>query len=119
MNDHVQIEGLKVFGYHGVNRDEREHGQEFIVDIDAEVDLKDAGRSDLLGQTLDYSSVIKEVNRIVSVERFTLIEALAHRIAESVLEHDLVKAVTVKVTKPSPPIDEELDGVSVKIRRRA
>lgn len=115
--DRIHIKGLKVFGYHGVNRLEREHGQFFIVDIEARLDLFEAGLSDLLGKTLDYDALIKEVQGVVSMERFTLLEALAQRIADVVLERQMVIGTTVRVSKPSPPIEATLDSVGVEITR--
>lgn len=117
MSDKILINGLRVFGYHGVNRIEREHGQHFVVDIEARLDLREAGLSDLLGTTLDYDSVVKKVQNVVSNERYTLIEALAQRISEVVLENPEVYAVTVRVAKPKPPIEADLESVQVEIQR--
>ncbi len=115
--DHIQIVGLTVFGYHGVNRIEREKGQNFVIDVDARMDLSDAGYSDLLGRTMDYDSVVKEITRVVSAERYTLLEALAQRIADVVLEHDLVRSVTVRVAKPEVDLQADVKEVAVQITR--
>ncbi len=117
MSDKILIKGLRVFGYHGVNRIEREHGQHFVVDIEARLDLREAGSTDLLGTTLDYDSVVKKVQNVVSHERYTLIEALAQRISDVVLEYPEVYAVTVRVAKPKPPIEADLESVQVEIQR--
>lgn len=117
MADKIIIKNLKVFGYHGVNRIEREHGQHFIIDVECRLDLVEAGVSDLLGKTLDYDSLIKEVQRVVSMERYTLLEALAQRIADVTLERPQVFSVTVRVSKPTPPIEADLDSVTVEIQR--
>lgn len=117
MSDKILINGLRVFGYHGVNRIEREHGQHFVIDIQARIDLREAGLSDLLGTTLDYDTVIKKVQNVVANERYTLIEALAQRICDVVLENPEVYAVTVRVAKPKPLIEAELESVQVEIQR--
>jgi dihydroneopterin aldolase len=117
MSDKIIVKGLKVFGYHGVNRIEREHGQHFIIDVECRLDLREAGISDLLGKTLDYDSLIKEVQRAVSMERYTLIEALAQRIADIVLDHKEIFSTVVRVAKPSPPIEADLESVQVEIQR--
>lgn len=118
MADRIVVKGLKVFGYHGADRMEREHGQHFIVDIEASLDLREAGFTDLLGKTLDYGSLIKEVQRVIAMERYTLIEALAQRLADVVLKHEEVHTVTVRVAKPKPPIEADLESVQVEIKRR-
>lgn len=118
MADKIVIRGLKVFGYHGADRIEREHGQHFTVDVEASLDLKEAGFSDLLGQTLDYGSLVKELQRAIAMERYTLIEALAQRLADIVLAHEQVHTVFVRVAKPKPPIEADLEAVQVEIQRR-
>lgn len=117
MPDKITIDSLKVFGYHGVNRIEREHGQHFIVDVECRLDLSEAGVTDLLGKTLDYDSLIKDIQRVVSMERYTLLEALAQRIAEVTLSRPMIYSVVVRVAKPSPPIEADLGSVSVEITR--
>jgi len=61
--------------------------------------------------------LIKEVQRIISMERYTLIEALAQRIADVVLERDQIYSVVVRVAKPKPPIEADLESVQVEITR--
>lgn len=117
MADKIILSGLRIYGYHGVTRSEREQGQHFIVDLEASLDLKEAGETDLLGRTLDYDSLIKEVQRIVSLERYTLLEALAQRIADAALEKPQIYTVTVRVSKPKPPIEADLEAVKVEITR--
>lgn len=117
MPDKIIVRGLKVYGYHGVTRPEREQGQHFVVDVEAMLDLKEAGESDLLGRTLDYDSLIKELQRIVSMERYTLLEALAQRLADTVLERPQVYSTIVRVSKTQPPIEADLDSIQVEIQR--
>lgn len=118
MPDKIIVKGLKVFGYHGVTRVEREHGQHFIADVEVRLDLRQAGQTDLLGQTLDYDSLIKDMKRIISMERYTLIEALAQRIADLVLERPEVTSTTIRISKPRPPIEADLESVQVEITRQ-
>ena len=117
MIDKIIISGLRVFGHHGVTEDERDRGQDFLIDVEISADLTRASSSDSIGDTLDYSGVVKEVQRIVSFERFHLLEALANRIADAALENTIALSVVVRIVKPEPPIDAELDSVGVEIRR--
>jgi dihydroneopterin aldolase len=117
MIDKIVVTGLRVFGHHGITEDERDRGQDFLVDVEISADLSRASTSDAIEDTLDYSGVVKEAQRIVSVERFRLLEALANRIAEAILENPIALSVVVRVAKPEPPIDAELDSVGVEIRR--
>jgi dihydroneopterin aldolase len=117
MTDKIVIEGLRIFGHHGVGNEEREAGQDFLVDLTISADLAEAGASDDLGDTVDYSTIVKEVQRIVSTERYRLIERLAERIVDAVFEHPRALTVIVRVAKADPPIDAEVGSVGVEIER--
>lgn len=117
MGDSISLIGLKAWGYHGVLASERETGQEFIVDVELSMDLRDAGKTDLLDATLDYSIIATEVVEIIKGKPFDLIEKLAEVIAASCLSHHQVDAVKIKVHKPSAPISVEFNDVIVTIQR--
>lgn len=53
--DKIQIRGLKVFAWHGVGLEEKKKGQLFVLDVDMECDLKKAGNTDALGDTVNYA----------------------------------------------------------------
>ncbi len=74
-----------MLGIHGVLPEERERSQPFEVDIDLEVDLRRAGRSDDLVDTIDYGAVAGAVAAAVGGPRLDLLESLAERIAGAVL----------------------------------
>jgi FolB domain-containing protein len=90
-------------GRHGVGAAEREHAQRFKVDIEVEVDLSEAGRTDRLADTIDGESV-------------KLIETLAARIADGVLALAMVRAVTVRVAK-RPASMSPIEAAAVHISR--
>jgi dihydroneopterin aldolase len=79
--DRIELRGLRALGTHGVLPEERTRPQPFEVDIDLEVDLLDAGRSDDLADTVDYGTVAEAVVAAVAGPHLDLLEALAERIA--------------------------------------
>lgn len=115
--DRVIIEGLRAFGYHGVHDFEKERGQWFVLDVSAGLDLAPAARDDDLAKTVDYGALAREVRGIVESERYDLLESLAERVAAAVLERPGVTSATVRVAKPSPPMDVEVSSVGVEIKR--
>lgn len=117
MADRIVVRGLRVSGHHGVTVEERERGQTFVVDVEAHVDLAEAGRTDRLDATVDYRALVEEVRRIVSEERYSLIEGLAERIAAAVLGDPRVRTAVVRVSKPEAPIGADLETVLVEIER--
>ena len=48
MTDRIVLQGISARGFHGVLGVEKAEGQDFVVDVTLQVDLRRAGRSDLL-----------------------------------------------------------------------
>ncbi|AFV12843.1 dihydroneopterin aldolase FolB [Thermacetogenium phaeum DSM 12270] len=115
--DRIIINGMEFYGYHGVLPAERELGQPFIIDLEISCDLKEAGESDDLAKAVDYNRVFEAVKKIVTGEPFSLIEALAERIAEAVLAEYPVAEVLVRVKKPHAPLKGTFSYVAVEISR--
>src|SRR5215207_6915083 len=117
--DKILLEGMVFFGRHGTLPAERELGQPFVVDVELRLDLRPAGLSDDLTQTVDYGEVHKRAREIVEGPPVNLTETIAERIAATVLgEHPPVEAVRVKVAKPHVRLgDTLLRGSAVEILR--
>lgn len=106
-------------GRHGVLERERTEAQRFEVDVEMELDLRTAGRSDDLAETVDYRGVFEDCRTIVETRSYQLIEALAEGIAEAVLARCPAQTeVVVRVRKPQVDLGGPLDHASVEIRRR-
>lgn len=117
MHDTIEIRGLRALCYCGALAEEQARAQPFEVDLDLVVDLRQAGASDDLADTVDYAALAAEVERVVTTERFTLLERLAQRLCDVVLADDRVTAVTVVVRKLRPPLPQQADTTGVRIRR--
>jgi dihydroneopterin aldolase len=111
------LEGMVFYGYHGVRNEERSLGQRFVIDLAVWKDLRAAGASDDLAQTVNYASLYHVVAGIVTGQPLNLIEAIAERIASAVLAQFPVEAVRVCVRKPDVPIPGVLEGAAVEIYR--
>ncbi len=117
MPDTISLRGLRVFAHHGVFDEEAEHGQEFLIDVVVVISLQDAGRSDDLTDTLDYGALAVDIAERVQSERWLLIERVAERVAELVLEDTRVVMTEVTVHKPNAPIPLDLRDVAVSVQR--
>lgn len=119
MSDEVFLEGMWFYANHGVNPEERSQGQRFVVDVHLSVDLRQAGTSDDLTRTINYSSVYKRVKAIVEGPPRNLIEVVADEIATTMLaEFPSATAVTVTVRKPEVPLKGAmLDSAGVRLHR--
>jgi dihydroneopterin aldolase len=118
VSDVVELRGLRALGVCGVLPEEQLRPQPLEVDLDVLADLAPAGRSDDLDDTVDYGALCAVVERVVSTERFGLLERLAERIAEVVLSDDRVRSVVVSVRKLRPPVPQQLATVGVRIERQ-
>ena len=54
-SDIISLVGITLYGYHGARPEERTLGQRFVVDVDLEADLRNAGATDDLDATVSYS----------------------------------------------------------------
>lgn len=96
----VELEGLEIFGRHGVLEDERRDGRNFFYDISLEV--SEAALSDRLEDAVDYRDVAACVQEVSDGRQFQLIEALAGAVADAIAERFPVEHVRVRVRKPDP-----------------
>jgi dihydroneopterin aldolase len=117
MDDRILVTGIQFHGYHGVRHEERQLGQRFVVDLTLWLDLAAAAKADNLAATVDYERVCGLVVELGTGERFKLLEALAGHIASAILEKFPVRQVTVRVTKPTPPIPGIVGSVSAEVTR--
>ena len=115
--DRLLLEGMEFYGYHGDIDAERALGGRYRVDVELTADLRAAGRSDSLADTLDYVRSFQVVRDIVENRQFRLLEALAQAIADSLLEqHGRADQVRVRVAK-QPPVRGGFDRFAVVIER--
>jgi 7,8-dihydroneopterin aldolase/epimerase/oxygenase len=118
MTDRIELRAMRFEGRHGVSEAERAVPQPFEVAVELELDLEPAGRSDVLGLTVDYGAVFHLVAGIVERRSFRVLEALAEAVADAILaEQPRADAVVVRVRKLRPPIDGMLAWAGVEIRR--
>jgi dihydroneopterin aldolase len=116
MKHTVEVNGIKLYAYHGCLNEEAAIGGNYIVDVHVQTDFSEAARQDDLNQTVDYVNINKIVKREMAI-RSKLIEHVGQRIVSAVkTEINGVEAITVKVTKVTPPINGDVDNVAIIIK---
>lgn len=114
----IRICGLTLYTHHGVGEAEREVGQRMIFDLELAPSSCGATFSDDVEETIDYGEVAGLVAEVASAESFHTLERLVTVVAEAVLERfPTAASVTVRATKPTPPIPFTVDGTSVEVTR--
>ena len=95
----ILIRGLKVFAYHGCTQREKEEGQQFLIDIELEYDAARA----------------VEADDLATRDRYDLIEALASRIGEYIMQETPATLLRVRVRKPHAPLEKKVEEVAVEM----
>lgn len=112
--DKIIIKDLLVRGVIGVNDWEREVEQDILINVVLFADLRPAGMSDDVEDTVNYRSVSKMIiDHVQNSERFT-VEALAEDLAGICLQPAGVTKARVRVEKPGALRFAESVGVEVE-----
>ena len=115
-DDVILLEGIQVPAALGVTAAERSQRRPVLLDLELHGDLRRAGRSDRIRDTLHYKHVFQVVEDVAANQEHKLVEALGDRIARTVLSKFDAQAVTVTVRKPTP-ISGVLQYAGVRITR--
>jgi dihydroneopterin aldolase len=118
MSDTIFVKRLALHAYHGVMQHEAKVGQTFYIDLQLDLELGNASRTDKLKDTVSYDFVIKTVTEAFCGRRYRLVEAAAGAVADAVLARcPHVRGVRVTVHKPHAPVAATFEDVGVTIER--
>ena len=116
--DKILVRNLKICAYHGVNPEEKVDGQNFVLDIDAYVDISVPCVTDNVDDTVSYAKIIKETVKIFTSQKDDLLERAAQRVADGLFESfDKIQSLRILLKKPEAPIKADFDYVAVEIFR--
>ena len=96
----IRVRDMRFWGHHGANPGERDRIQPIDLDVEMQLELEPAIDGDDLAKTIDYATVLRACERIVTQESFILLESLAAACLAAVLEIPRVERATVRVRKP-------------------
>jgi dihydroneopterin aldolase len=115
----IFIEGLEVYGHHGVSSEEKVLGQRLLYDVRLTLDECEAARTDDVDDTIDYTEVLDVITEVATTQSVSLLERLAWITAETILRRFAVDEVWVQVTKPHPPVACALSSVAAAVELQA
>ena len=114
----VKVENLKIYAFHGCMEEEKVIGSDYVVNICAICSIGKKAFMDEIGGTVDYVDLAKIAKREMSV-RSKLLEAVVNRIISSCFnEISVLDQISVCVSKLNPPINADVDSVSVTIDKK-
>ena len=102
------LTGIRTSGHHGANPGEKDQAQDFVVDLDVEVDVT----ADRIGGTSDYRQLIRTARETVERDRFDLLESIADAVADAVAARPGVVRATAVVHKPAAARSNDVEGVA-------
>jgi len=116
--DIVFIEDLRIQTVIGIYDWEKEIKQEVSIDLEMANDNRAAAASDAIDDTVNYKAVAKRLIGYVEDHRFELVETLAERCAEIVMNEFHVPWVKIKASKPGAVRGSSAVGVILERGRR-
>ena len=98
--DTIFFHELKVETIIGIWDWERKIRQTVSIDLEMGADIRRAAETDNIDDTLNYKAVAKRVQQFVADSEFQLVETMAEKIAELVLQEFEIPWIQVRVSKP-------------------
>ena len=115
--DKIRILNLKIPGRHGVYDFEKDKDHLFELDVEMHKPLFEAGKSDILKDTVNYDDVVALITTVFRSRDYHLLEAVGESICSKLLSEYPIEKVIVKIRKPHAPILANLDTVEVELVR--
>ncbi|MDG6773756.1 dihydroneopterin aldolase [Thiomicrorhabdus sp. ZW0627] len=116
--DTIFIQGLKTQAIIGIYEWERQNRQPLIFDIEMQLPIGKAAKSDAIEDTVDYKQVSDEVLELVEESRYELLESLVEAICEHIFSHhSAVRKIRLKVSKPQAVEETETVGLIINRER--
>jgi 7,8-dihydroneopterin aldolase/epimerase/oxygenase len=116
MTHTINIEGIQLYGFHGCLEEEARIGANYIVDVSVTLDFSEAAATDNLLKTVDYCAIYEIAKKQVGI-RSKLIEQVCERIFTTIkTDFPQLHSLHVKLTKLVPPMNGNVDKVSVEMR---
>ena len=95
----IFIKNLEIKMIVGVFDRERTNKQKIHFDIEIDFDSERAEKSDNICDTIDYKTIVDNIEKNYKDTKFFLLETLISRIADDILKEKLVNKVTISVHK--------------------
>ena len=113
----IFLKKLKVQATIGIFEWEQRIKQTVLIDLEMTTDSKIAAASDKLEDTIDYKAIAKQIKTFTEESQFSLIETLAEKIADLIVNDFGVEKVRVTVSKPAAVRGAKTVGIIVEANR--
>ena len=117
MGSPLILEGIQFSGHCGVSLEERSQPQPILVDLEVDCNNDRSTETDRIHDTIDYADIVNRVIEIGTQHHFCLVEALAERITQTLLDEFPVLALKIWLRKTTPPLTAPVDSVGIRLHR--
>jgi 7,8-dihydroneopterin aldolase/epimerase/oxygenase len=114
----IRLQNIRFRARHGALRAERDLPRDFVVDLTVELPVTALPRTDSLSRVFDYEKLATIVVEEGTQKTYKLLETLAQRIIDRMLEQTPAESVTVEVRKFAPPTSASVDAFAVELSAR-
>ena len=115
MKHTIEVNGIKIYAFHGCLPEEEKIGGHYVVDVMLNTNFSEAALTDELSKTVDYVLIHQVVKEEMAI-RSKLIEQVGQRIVDRIKREAAgIHFLRVKVTKLAPPINGDVDNVAIVI----
>src|SRR5690606_23689999 len=111
----IRLDGIRFRGRHGASDAERYLLQDFVVDLEVGLPAELLPETDDRSQVYDYDALASLVVEEGTTKSYKLLETLASRLLDRVLEDTPAVHATVRLRKFGPPTTASVDTVSVEL----
>jgi FolB domain-containing protein len=117
VHDRIIIRDLLLRGIIGLNEWEREKQQDILINLVIYTDMRRAGRSDDMSDSINYRTLTKDIIAHVEQSAHFLVEKLATEIAHICVVGHGADRVQVRVEKPGALRFAASTGVEIERKR--
>ena len=115
MESYIELKEIKIYAYHGVDKQERIVGNDYTVRVKVKYDISKAAQSDSVEDTINYAELYDIVKQEMSIPS-NLLENVVYRIVNSIKDKfPMVEGGDVEIVKIKPPIAGDVKGAMVSI----
>lgn len=114
----IYIRNMRLHAFHGVLPQEREVGNDYVINLSVDYPIAKAADSDNVADTMSYADAADIIHREMAIQS-NLLENVAMRIARAILNaYAEATEVTVDIMKVAPPMTADCDGAGVVVKLR-
>lgn len=116
--DSIIIKDLEVYAFHGVNQQEKDLGQKFLLSLKMFLDLDKAAQNDDISRTVNYAELCLQIEDEFKAHKYNLIETAGEKLAEFILsKYNFIKGLKLVIKKPWAPIGRPVAYAAVEIHK--